>query len=169
MDRINIAYLLLGSNIEPRYDYITEALGMLGKDAGEIRQVSEVYESEPWGFSSDTSFLNVVVVLETAMTAEGLLKHILLVEKNMGRTRKGKGYASRKIDIDILYYNGEIYNLPDLIIPHPRLHERRFTLRPLADVAPDMIHPVLKMTNSELLSRLNDKSSVVKFKKQAPV
>ena len=164
MGKINKAYLLLGSNIEPRLDFITKTINMTETSSGKVIGLSSVYESEPWGFKSDTKFLNCVLSMESELTAEDLLKSILLIEKNMGRTRKEGGYASRNIDIDILYFNNEAIELPDLIIPHPRLHERRFTLVPLVEIAPDFEHPVLKKTNSALLDCCDDLSEVITFK-----
>ncbi len=93
-----------------------------------------------------------------------LLNEVLQIEKSLGRTRRGSGYASRNIDIDILYFNDEIMELPGLIIPHPRLHERRFTLEPLVEVAPEFIHPLLGKTNSELLAQVSDSTEVRIFK-----
>ncbi len=161
---MNKAYLLLGSNIEPRDDFIREAIGLLKNKVGVIVGVSSVYESEPWGFQSDTRFLNCVVCIETDLAAVSLLESILLIEENMGRTRRGGGYTSRNIDIDILYFNEDIVNEPGLIIPHQRLHERRFALEPLAEIASGFKHPVLGKTNSELLEQVDDLSEVVKFK-----
>jgi len=164
MGKINKAYLLLGSNIEPRLDFITKAVSMIESELCKVLGLSSVYESKPWGFESDTKFLNCVVFIESELTAKNLLKNILKIEKSMGRTRNEGGYASRNIDIDILYFNNETIELADLIIPHPRLHERRFTLVPLVEIAPYFEHPVLKKTNSALLDYCDDPSEVIPFK-----
>jgi len=161
MKKPNKAYLLLGSNIEPRIDYLKEGLALIGEKIGRVMQVSSVYESEPWGFQSETPFLNTVVLVESGLTAEDMLSQILDIEKSMGRIRKGTGYASREIDIDILYFNEDVISDPHLQVPHPRLQERRFTLVPLADIAPEFIHPLLKKTSEELLKQLNDPSEVI--------
>jgi len=165
MGKINKVYLLLGSNIEPRHDFITKAVSMIETETGKVIGLSSVYESEPWGFEAHTKFLNCVVCIESELTAADLLKSILMIEKSMGRTRKeGGGYASRNIDIDILYFNSDTIELTDLIIPHPRMSERRFTLVPLVEVAPDFEHPVFRKTNSALLDCCNDTSKVITYK-----
>ena len=164
MGKINKVYLLLGSNIEPRLDFITKAVSMIDTETGKVIGLSSVYESEPWGFEAHTKFLNCVVCIESELTAADLLKSILMIEKNMERTRKEGGYASRNIDIDILYFNSDTIELTDLIIPHPRISERRFTLVPLVEVAPDFEHPVFRKTNSALLDYCDDHSKVITFK-----
>jgi len=161
---VNKAYLLLGSNREPRFDFIMKAVHLIENGPGKVCDKSSIYESEPWGFRADTLFLNSVVLIETERTAMDLLNEVLQIEKSLGRTRRGSGYASRNIDIDILYFNDEIMELPGLIIPHPRLHERRFTLEPLVEVAPEFIHPLLGKTNSELLAQVSDSTEVRIFK-----
>jgi len=161
---VSRAYLLLGSNVEPRFGFIMEAIRLIGNESGMVLGTSSIYESEPWGFQAETHFLNCVVLLDTELSPMDLLSEALKIEKSMGRTRQGSGYASRNIDIDILYFNDEAVNLPGLIIPHPRLHERRFTLEPLVEIAPDFVHPVVGKTNSELLERVNDSSEVRTFK-----
>ena len=164
MGKINKAYLLLGSNIEPRFDFITKAVSKIETELGKVIGLSSVYESEPLEFEAHTKFLNSVVCIESKLTAADLLKSILMIEKNMERTRKEGGYASRNIDIDILYFNSDTIELTDLIIPHPRMSERRFTLVPLVEVAPDFEHPVFRKTNSALLDCCNDTSKVITYK-----
>ena len=164
--RIEKAVILLGSDIESRKGYIDKAVAILNQEVGTLVNESSFYESEPWGFESDTIFLNKVIVLKSTLAAGEMLRTCLDIEKRLGRKRKqGKGYSSRTIDIDILYLNNRIIKEDDLIVPHPRLHERRFTLLPLTEVLPDFIHPVLKKTQRELLESCQDHSRVVVFNK----
>lgn len=165
MSEINTAYLLLGSNIEPQLEFINKAVSMLHQEKVSVVKKSSIYESEAWGFKSDNHFLNQLLVVETRFSARELLAHVLQIEKEMGRVRKSDGgYVSRNIDIDILYFNNSIIDEPDLVIPHPRLHRRRFALEPLVEIVPDFEHPILSKTNKELLENLDDQSKVVVFK-----
>lgn len=119
-----------------------------------------VYESDPWGFEANQRFLNRVVILETDLSAQPLLSRVLAIEKELGRERLVKGYSSRKIDIDILYYSELQIAEPDLVIPHPGIPDRRFVLVPLTEVAGSFVHPVLKKSNASLLEQCGDKSNV---------
>ena len=121
-----------------------KAKKMIEESIGSVVSVSSVYETEPWGFESDNEFLNMVLCVETDLSPSGLLGRILMIESQLGRIRCENQYSSRNIDIDILLYNNEIVNEAALEIPHPRMHERRFVLVPLAEIAPELIHPVLK-------------------------
>ena len=123
-----------------------------------------MYESEAWGFTTNQKFLNQLVIVKTVLGPIELLKCILKIEKELGRTRRKKGaYTSRNIDIDILYFNDQVINKTELVIPHPRLYKRRFAMEPLVEVAPDYKHPILKKTNKELLESIKDSSEVYKF------
>jgi len=141
-----------------------EALELIREMVGRVVRVSSVYESEPWGFQSKVYFLNCVILVESRLNAPEILKRILKIEKSLGRVRRGAGYASREIDIDILYFNDEEIDLPELQVPHPRLHERRFTLIPLVEIVPDLTHPKLRKTNRELLEQLDDLSEIMIYK-----
>lgn len=155
------AYLLLGSNLGNRHAYLQHALRDIQSQCGPVFIRSAVYESEPWGFDSELSFLNQAVGIHTELSAPALLDTLLKIEKSYGRHRNGNGgYESRSIDIDIMYYDKQIINSSQLRIPHPRLHLRRFVLVPLNEIAPAFTHPVLKKTNRELLLRTNDNSRV---------
>lgn len=153
-------YLLTGSNIEPRMSFLKKASEMLEKQVGIINKQSAIYESEPWGFNADIPFLNQVIVVTTKWSPEELLKNILKIEQNLNRTRGASGYTSRTIDIDILYFGNRIFNANNLTIPHARMHERKFTLIPLAEIAGNFLHPVLRLSNRELLARSKDKVKV---------
>ena len=155
---------MLGSNIEPRLSFLQKAENALGVSLGKIFQMSLVYESEPWGFQASQTFLNRVAIVETDLSARVVLKAVLSIENEMGRERLNTGYASRQIDIDILYFNKMKIEEPGLIVPHPGIPDRRFVLLPLVEVAEDFIHPVLKRTNKELLSACKDELKVWVYK-----
>jgi len=104
------------------------------------------------------------VLVKSELPAVEILQRVLAIEEELGRVRQGRGYVSRKIDIDILYFNEEVIRLPELMIPHPRLHERRYALMPLVEVAPGLEHPYLKKTNKKLLEQLDDTSVVTVYK-----
>ena len=127
-------------------------------------KVSSSYESEPWGFETKEWFLNRVIVIETEMNPEDLLKQLLEIEHELGRERHPEieGYSSRTADLDILYFGDKIILTDTLTVPHPRLHRRRFALLPLCEVAPNLVHPVFGLTQSELLARCSDTLTVRK-------
>jgi len=157
MQQKNLVYLLLGSNLDPRETFIDKAISLIGERVGQVVDMSGMYQSKAWGFQSDTRFLNQVIGIETDCTPVELLQKTQQIEAELGRTRnQGNGYASRTIDIDILYFNLDVIDSDNLIIPHPRLHLRRFTLLPLAELAPELKHPVLHLTQLELLAQCVD-------------
>jgi len=164
MNKQNKVYLLLGSNIEPRYEYIKNAEKRIGTEIGDIINSSCIYESEAIGFKADLSFLNRILLVDSLLSALSILDNIHVIEQELGRKRGKDGYTSRTIDIDIIYFNNDIINTDRLIVPHARLHERRFTLLPLAEIAPKMVNPILHHTNKELLELCQDNSEVIKYK-----
>jgi 2-amino-4-hydroxy-6-hydroxymethyldihydropteridine diphosphokinase len=157
-------YLGIGSNLGDRESNLRNAVEKAEEFAGKIVKVSSVYETEPWGFSSVDQFLNMVVEIKTSLRPSGLLGRLLMIESLMGRLREGKQYSSRIIDIDILFYGHHAIRTKTLEIPHPRLHERKFVLVPLAEIAPDLVHPGLKKDIAHLLSECSDKSKVSQLK-----
>ena len=159
-----IFYLSLGSNVGNREGHLRNAIARL-QAHGPIVSVSSFYETEPVEFTDQAWFLNGVVALETKETPEQLMAAILEIEQSMGRKRlQRKG--PRSIDIDILLAGATILDSPALTIPHPAMHQRRFVLQPLAEIAPDVRHPVLKKTIRELLEALPAGQEVRKWKPQ---
>ena len=155
-------FVLLGSNLGDRELLVNQASKMIGERCGKIVAKSRLYESEPWGFKSEHWFLNQVVKVETALSPDDLMKELLEIEKELGRDRSvpHEGYVSRPMDLDILYFGNEIIDTQMVKAPHPRLHERRFTLLPLCDIAPDYVHPAMKKTNLQLLDECQDAGKV---------
>jgi 2-amino-4-hydroxy-6-hydroxymethyldihydropteridine diphosphokinase len=154
-------FLLLGTNLGDRLGYLRLAIEKIALEAGKIRQISPVFETEPWHFEAENNFLNCAVEISTAKSAIEILKSIKEIEQQLGRRQTSlPGYHSREIDIDILFFDDEIIYQDDLQIPHPRLAERSFALEPLCKIAPRMIHPVINKTISELLAECADNSKV---------
>lgn len=151
-----IVYLSLGSNLGSRKAQLTTATKLLTERAGYIPALSGFYETEPWGYDSIHPFLNIAAHLETSLTPLELLTITQQIEQELGRIpKKDKNrYEDRPIDIDILLYNNLVSDNPKLIIPHPLMHQRLFVLEPLAEIAPKVIHPVLKRPIAELLEEL---------------
>ena len=155
----NGIYLLLGSNLGDRMVNMLTAMDFIEKEAGTILAQSQLYETEAWGVEQQAPFLNQVIEISSRLTAHTLLECILEIEKKMGRERVIK-WGERLIDIDILYFGSTVIEETDLIIPHPYIHQRRFTLVPLCEIAPYLVHPVLKKNQLELLNDCPDKLQV---------
>jgi 2-amino-4-hydroxy-6-hydroxymethyldihydropteridine diphosphokinase len=159
---MNTAYLLTGGNMGVRQDYLQQAEQLLGDHCGRIRNASAIYETAAWGNTGQASFLNQVLELQTSLNAKQLIRRVLKLEKLMGRVREEK-YGPRIIDIDILLFNQEKYSYSFLKVPHPEMQNRRFVLVPLAEIAPEIIHPVLEKTITELLAFCPDTLEVNKW------
>jgi 2-amino-4-hydroxy-6-hydroxymethyldihydropteridine diphosphokinase len=146
-----IVYLALGSNLSDRSANLQAAKDAL-PPAVRVRRSSSIYETEPWGYADQPAFYNQALEAETRLSPLALLKKLKGIETRLGRTPTFRN-GPRLIDIDILFYGQEVIGLPGLTIPHPRLHERPFVLVPLAELAPDFIHPLLQASIAELLAR----------------
>ncbi len=158
------AYLLIGGNLGSRERIQKEAFDELERCCGSVFAWSSLYESAPWGFDHSQHFLNRVVALSTELPPEALLDELLSIEDRFGRERHREGvYQGRTLDLDILYYDDRIIRKEGLKIPHPHIPERRFTLSPLEEVAPDFLDPLRKKRVRTLLEECQDPIGVKVF------
>lgn len=146
------AYVGIGSNLGDKEENIRKSINLMGKKC-EILKISSLYETEPVGYADQEWFLNCVVKVNTSMNPEELLEFLLSIEKDLGRAKTIKN-GPRTIDLDILFYGDKIINKNNLIVPHPRLHERLFALEPLMEISPELVHPVLKKSIKEIHSNI---------------
>lgn len=153
---------MLGSNLGDRQSLLARAIWLITQQAGTIIAESAVYETQSWGKTDEPDYLNRVIQLRTEIEPEALLDILLEIEQQMGRERRER-WGARVIDIDILFYDDRVINTLQLQIPHPRLHERRFTLEPLFEIVPYLKHPVLKKDILQLLNELQDNLIVKKL------
>ena len=158
---MNTAYLLIGGNLGDRAAYLQQALRQIEALCGSISCASSIYETAAWGNTNQPSFYNQAVKLITPLAPEALLEQLLAIELEMGRVREEK-YGPRTIDLDILMIDDKVEDTQKLTIPHPQLHNRRFALLPLAEIAPSPHHPILDKTVSELLVNCPDTLDVQK-------
>ncbi|MFZ5927123.1 MAG: 2-amino-4-hydroxy-6-hydroxymethyldihydropteridine diphosphokinase [Acidobacteriota bacterium] len=159
------ACIALGSNLGARRAFLRGALEEM-RALGRLRAVSPLYETEPVGLRRQPPFLNAVALMDTALEARGLLRRLLEIEARHGRVRREKD-GPRTLDLDLLFYGGEVIREPGLEVPHPRLHERRFVLAPLAAVAPRWCHPLVGKTVTEMLGELEDAAGVLEVESAA--
>jgi len=155
-------YILLGGNLGDKQQVFSEARARLNQQVGTITSQSAIYETEPWGFDSDDIFWNQVLEISTAFSPEEVLQQTQQIEHELGRIRKTTQYDSRIIDIDILFYGDQIIEQENLIVPHPRIQERKFALVPLCEIAAELIHPVFQKSITQLLEECRDSLSVEK-------
>lgn len=151
-------YLALGSNLGDKQGNIQQAIENIGKRIGNVISTSSMYTTQPVGFESDNLFVNAVCFVRTTLSPTQALSLTKDIEIQMGRISKSynKEYQDRVIDIDILMYDDIILETDELILPHPHMHERDFVLRPLAEIASTVLHPVLQETIGKLKERLKD-------------
>jgi 2-amino-4-hydroxy-6-hydroxymethyldihydropteridine diphosphokinase len=153
------AYLSLGSNLGDRQKNLQDAIAALPKAGVSAKQISSIYETEPVDYLDQPWFLNIAVEAETQLAPAALLQALREIEAQMG-SKKQIAKGPRLIDMDILLFGNEVIDTPDLQIPHPRMHLRRFVLQPLSEIAPNARHPQSGLTVSELLARTPDKSAL---------
>lgn len=158
-----IATILLGGNLGNRLSYLKFAKFFIERDIGNIIIESNIYESEAWGEKTNKKFLNQVIEVETELNAQQLLNELLTIELKAGRKRIVK-WGARTLDLDILFLDSTIINEATLIVPHPEIQNRKFTLEPLNEIKPNFIHPVLKQKVSKLLDICTDNLSLNIYK-----
>lgn len=152
-----LVYLGLGTKIGNKWKNMVTAAALLAERAGDVLSLSSFYETEPWGFASENTFLNAALELETDCSPMELLRLTQQIEREMGRTQKSDGsYHDRIIDIDILLYGNEVAHHEDLVVPHPLMQQRLFVMQPLAEIAPSLVHPVLQKSMYDLYMDLLD-------------
>lgn len=155
-------YLLLGTNLGNKLSHLMSAIRFLKENHIKIIKFSSIYETEAWGYQQQPSFYNQTVQVSTQLSPEELLVKIKEIEKKIGRTKNEK-WKERIIDIDILYYDSEIIQTPDLQIPHPEIPNRKFTLLPISEIAPAFVHPISKKDQVQLLTECRDSLEVIKL------
>ena len=152
---VSTVYLALGTNLGDRMDNLRRAIAALSPSV-KVTALSSVYETPPWGYADQPAFLNMALAAETDLEPLALIAFLKKLETDLGREKTFRN-GPRLIDMDILFYDDLVFDQADLVIPHPRLHERAFVLVPLNDVAPDRMHPVLKRTVRDLLKDVDTK------------
>lgn len=159
---MNNIYLLLGSNLGNSRKHLHDAIKYIESELGIISKISAIYQTRAWGNTHQPDFLNQVVMVVSSLSPLEILSKILSIEALLGRTRTNK-WEARIIDIDLLFYNNQCINETNLIVPHPYLHERSFTLIPLLEIAAEFCHPVLNKTIQQLCETLPDNLEVCKL------
>ncbi|MDB5090334.1 MAG: 2-amino-4-hydroxy-6-hydroxymethyldihydropteridine diphosphokinase [Mucilaginibacter sp.] len=159
---MNNVFLLLGSNLGNRQHFLQEAIKLIELHIAPVIKISSIYETQSWGKTDAPDYLNQVIVIETDISAREVLRRILAIELMLGRRREEK-WGSRTIDIDILFYGTEIINEEGLHVPHPELHKRRFTLEPLAEISPALVHPAINKSILLIKNELKDSLIVKKL------
>lgn len=146
-------YIGIGSNLGRRKKNCLMAVELLKGKGVRVAKESSLYETEPWGVKDQPAFINMVIEAQTDLSPEMLLSLVKDIEYEIGRSRTRR-WGPRKIDLDILLYGDMVINTPDLVIPHPYMHERQFVMRPLSEIAPDLIHPIIKKKMRDILITL---------------
>jgi 2-amino-4-hydroxy-6-hydroxymethyldihydropteridine diphosphokinase len=157
---MSIIYLGLGSNQGERLNNLRYATENIREQMGNIISSSSIYETGPWGYKSNNLFLNQVISIESSLEPEEILKGISAIEAKMGRLRAAGEYADRTIDIDLLLYDERVISTDVLTVPHPQMHQRKFVLKPLAEIAAGRMHPVFYKSFDQLLAECDDQGSI---------
>lgn len=160
---MNISYLLLGSNLGDRKNYLQQAIFQINTNVGSVLKKSDVFITKAWGNTNQDDFFNQAICIETELSAKNLLEKVLKIEESLGRKRNEEKWQARTIDIDILFFNDDIIHTHELTIPHPFIQERKFVLVPLLKIAPYFIHPLLKKDIQTLEKECKDDLSVSKL------
>ncbi len=155
-------YLLLGTNLGDRVRNLEDARRLIGEVLSEPTGVSKIYQTAPWGVEDQPQYLNQVLRLNSNLPPMSVLDSCLKIELELGRIRERK-WGERTIDIDVLFYDDHVISTPELIVPHPRLQDRKFTLVPLNELAANKLHPLLKVSVRELLDSCEDELEVELF------
>ena len=150
---MNRVYIAFGSNLGNKTEIIGRAFILIEDNEMKIMKKSEIYETKPYGYKEQPNFINGAIEVHTSLSCREVLKRLLSIEGELGRVRQFK-WGPRVIDLDIIFYNDETYNEVELIVPHPDMHNRDFVLKPLNDICPNYIHPILNKTVAELLNQL---------------
>lgn len=158
---MNKVYLSIGGNLGNRKANLAKAAYLIEHQIGSVLAISSLYETKAWGVENQPNFLNQALVVETTLSPQKALEKALTIETKMGRKRERKWYT-RLIDIDLLFFEQQIIKTDDLTLPHPYLAKRNFVLVPLAEIAPNFIHPTLHKSISELLKACPDTLPVTK-------
>jgi len=156
-------YISLGTNLGNKVQNLKNANVEIELNCGIVKQKSSIYSSAPWGFESFNNFLNQVILVETNLSPQELIHELLKIETSFGRNRAASDYQDRIIDLDILFYDDLVLSNSDLIIPHPKLHERNFILEPMRELSPRFKHPVLGKSIENLAFASGDKIKALKY------
>lgn len=156
-------YISLGTNLGNKVINLNNASVEIELNCGNVKQKSSIYSSAPWGFESFNNFLNQVILVESDLSPQRLIEELLKIELRLGRNRKSSQYQDRIIDLDILFYDDIVLSNADLIIPHPKLHERNFILEPMRELSPQLNHPVLGKSIEKLALASGDKIKALKY------
>jgi 2-amino-4-hydroxy-6-hydroxymethyldihydropteridine diphosphokinase len=158
------AILLLGSNLGNRQDYLKKAIDFLKQEEVLVTKISSVYESPAFGYESSSTYYNIALEIKVDISPEALLERCQLIESNLKRVRSSsQRYSDRTIDIDIILFEDKIIDTSNLVVPHPRMHERLFCLKPMIEIASNWIIPTLNKTVKEVFELINDTNEVKKI------